>query len=163
MKGGLPIPIGPIGVLYSANLTPDRETGIGRYPDGQLFRLLRHNVKPNGHASLAPLMPFANMADNDLVAIVSYLRAQPPVRNEVPPAQWTLFGKAIVALVRPAAFQPVLGGSPPASAPEQAATHEESILPTRLPTAWPVIHRSTRPRESSPVRHSPAMRRVSRR
>jgi mono/diheme cytochrome c family protein len=117
MKGGLPIRIGPIGVLYSANLTPDRETGIGRYTDGQLFRLLRHNVKPNGQASLAPLMPFANMADNDLIAVVSYLRA-------LPPARWTLFGKAIVALVRPAAFQPVLGQSPPASAPEQAATVE---------------------------------------
>ena len=48
--------------------------------------MLRHNVKPDGRASLAPLMPFANMADEDLVAVVSYLRAGDPVRNEVAPA-----------------------------------------------------------------------------
>lgn len=124
MRGGFELPIGPIAVLYSANLTPDPETGIGRYTDGQLFRLLRHNVKPDGRPSLAPMMPFANMADDDLVAIVSYLRTQESIRNEVPAPHWTLMGKAIAALVRPAAFQPVLGHSPPAEAPPQAATVE---------------------------------------
>jgi mono/diheme cytochrome c family protein len=124
MKGGMPLPIGPIAVFYTANLTPDPETGIGRYTDGQLFRLLRHNVKPNGRASLAPLMPFADMADDDLVAIVSYMRSEKPVRNEVPSSRWTLLGKAIAAFVRPAAFQPVLGHTPPALAPRQEATVE---------------------------------------
>jgi mono/diheme cytochrome c family protein len=124
MTGGMPFPIGPLGVLYTANLTPDRDTGLGRYSDGQLFRLLRHNVKPDGRASLAPVMPFANMADDDLVAIVSYLRVQKPVRREVPLARWTLFGKAIAAVIRPAAFRPVLGQSPPSAAPAQAATVE---------------------------------------
>ena len=47
-------------------------------------------------------MPFANMADEDLVAIVSYLRTGEPVRNEVPAARWTPTGKAISALMRPA-------------------------------------------------------------
>lgn len=124
LRGGLEFPIGPIVVFYTANLTPDRETGIGRYTDGQLFRLLRHNVKPDGRASLAPLMPFANMADEDLVAIVSYLRAGEPVRNEVPAAEWKLTGKAIAALLRPAALQPVVGHSPPGSAPAPAPTIE---------------------------------------
>jgi mono/diheme cytochrome c family protein len=110
--------------LYSVNLTPDAETGIARYTDGQIFRLLRHNVRPNGRASLAPLMPFANMADGDLIAIVSYLRAQEPVRNEVPASRWTLMGKAIAALIRPAAFQPVLGHTPPTTAPAAEATIE---------------------------------------
>ena len=124
MKGGLDFPIGPIGVLYTANLTPDPETGIGRYSDGEVFRLLRHNVKPDGRASIAPLMPFANMADDDLVAIVSYLRSTSPVRNEVPAARWYLFGKTIAALLRPAAIRPVVGHSPPATAPPQEATVE---------------------------------------
>ena len=124
LRGGLEFPIGPIAVFHTANLTPDSETGIGRYTDGQLFRMLRHNVKTDGRASLAPLMPFANMADEDLVAIVSYLRTGEPVRNEVPAARWTLMGKAISALMRPAAFQPVLDHSPPASAPPQEATIE---------------------------------------
>ena len=124
LRGGLEFPIGPIVVYPTANLTQDRETGIARYTDGQLFRMLRHNVKPDGRASLAPLMPFANMADDDLVAIVSYLRASEAVRNEVPAAQWKPMGKAIAALLRPAAIQPVVGHSPPATAPAAAATIE---------------------------------------
>lgn len=124
MRGGLEIPIGPIAVLYSANLTPDPETGIGRYTDGQIFRLLRHNVKPNGRATLAPMMPFAHMADEDLVAIVSYLRSQEPVRNEVPAPRWSLMGKTIASLFRPPAFGPILGHSPPATAPPQEPTVE---------------------------------------
>jgi len=94
--------------MYSKNLTSDEETGIGRYTDAELFRFLRHNLRPNHLPSLAPLMPFANMADDDLIAIVSYLRSLKPVRNKVPEAEWTLMGKSIAALVRPAAFQPVL-------------------------------------------------------
>jgi len=124
LRGGLEFPIGPIVVYHTANLTQDRETGIARYTDGQLFRMLRHNVKPDGRASLAPLMPFANMADDDLVAIVSYLRASEAVHNEVPAAQWKPMGKAIAALLRPAAIQPVVGHSPPATAPAAAATIE---------------------------------------
>ena len=111
-------------VLYTANLTPDPATGIGRYSDGQILRLLRHNVKPDGRASVAPLMPFANMADDDLVAIVSYLRSSAPVRNEVPAAQWRLFGKAIAALVRPAVIRPIVNHSPPKVAPAQEPTVE---------------------------------------
>jgi mono/diheme cytochrome c family protein len=122
LRGGLEFPIGPIVVYHTANLTPDRDTGIARYTDGELFRMLRHNVKPDGRASLAPLMPFANMADNDLVAIVSYLRSGDAVRNEVPGAQWKPMGKAIVALLRPAALQPIVGHSPPATAPAAEAT-----------------------------------------
>lgn len=127
MKGGLAFPLGPIGVFYTANLTPDADTGIGRYPDSELFRLLRHNVKPNGRASIAPLMPFTNMADDDLVAIVSYLRSNAAVRNEVPAPRWFLFGKAIAALVRPAAIRPAVGHSPPESAPPQEPTVERGF------------------------------------
>ena len=124
MRGGLEFPLGPIAVLYTANLTPDPDTGIGRNSDGEIFRLLRHNVKPDGRASIAPLMPFANMADDDLVAVVSYLRSNSPVRNEVPAPRWRLFGKTIAALVRPAAIRPVVGHSPPRLAPPQEPTVE---------------------------------------
>lgn len=124
MRGGLEFPVGPIAVLYPANLTPDAETGIGGYADGDLFRMLRHNVKSDGRPSIAPLMPFAQMADDDLVAIVSYLRASEPARHDVPPARWTLLGKVVAATLRPAVFAPVTGHSPPASAPPQAPTVE---------------------------------------
>jgi mono/diheme cytochrome c family protein len=124
LSGGWEWQIGPLTVLYSANLTPDPDTGIGRYEDRELFRMLRHNVKPNGRASLAELMPFANMADDDLVAIVSYLRSSEPQVNAVPEPRWTFVGKMIMAIRRPPIFEPVLGQSPPSTAPPELATVE---------------------------------------
>lgn len=122
MKGGLEFPLGPVGTLSMANLTPDAETGIGRYTDRQLFRLLRHGVKPDGTATLWPLMPFQHMADDDLVAIVSYLRTLEPVYNPVPGPRYTMMGKAVRAVTPP--FRPILGHTAPAIAPAEAPTAE---------------------------------------
>src|SRR5262249_42780571 len=88
--GGLALAMGPLGVVYSKNLTPDPETGIGPYTDGELARMMRWSVRRDGRASIEPLMPFGNMSEDDLTAIISYLRAQPPVRHDVPKNQWTL-------------------------------------------------------------------------
>ena len=52
LTGGFQFALGPLGTLYSKNLTPDPETGIGRYTDGQVARMLRHNVRPDGRASI---------------------------------------------------------------------------------------------------------------
>jgi len=120
LSGGDRFPIGPLGILYSKNLTPDRETGIGRYTDPQIARMLRHGVRPNGEASIPLLMPFGNMSDEDIVAIISYLRAQPPVRNEIPENEWTLLGKVMRTFV--AAARPNLDVHPPRTAPAQEAT-----------------------------------------
>lgn len=62
----------PFGTMYSRNLTPDPETGIGRYSDGQLARMLRHNVRPDGRAAV-PVMEFQNMSDEDVAAVIAYL------------------------------------------------------------------------------------------
>lgn len=122
MTGGMPFIGAPLGDIRPANLTPDSATGIGRYSDRQLARMLRHNIKPNGTTSIAPLMPFSMMSDDDVVAVISYLRSQPAVRNEVPPATYTAFGKAIRAVAP--AFKPVLNATPAATAPAQAPTKE---------------------------------------
>lgn len=122
LKGGVEFPIGPLGMVYPANLTPDAETGIGRYSDGEIFRMMRHAVKPDGTGTLSVMMPFWNMADEDLVAIVSYLRSCEPVYNKVPEAKWTFLGK----FVRTSApiFKPVNEPSPPVKAPPMAPTIE---------------------------------------
>ena len=65
----IPFPLGPLGTLYSKNLTPDPQTGLGRYSDPQIARMLRHGVRPNGLASIPPLMPYGDMSDDDIVAI----------------------------------------------------------------------------------------------
>lgn len=122
LKGGVSFPLGPIGILSPANLTPDPTTGLGRYSDEQVFRMMRHAIKPNGTATLSVLMPFYNMADDDLVAVVSYLRSMQPVKNEVQPPQYTFMGKVVRAIAP--TFKPVLKTEAPANAPEMAPTVE---------------------------------------
>ena len=122
LVGGIEFKAPPLGAIYSKNLTPDPETGIGRYTDGQLARMMRYSVRPNGRASVQPLMPFENMSDEDVVAILSYLRAQPPVRHEVPENQWTLIGKVIKSFA--GTFKPRSEIHPPAAAPAEAPTAE---------------------------------------
>jgi mono/diheme cytochrome c family protein len=86
----------PIGVFPSPNLTPDPETGIGRRTDAELSRLLRHNVRHDGRAAL-PAMNFQDLSREDLVALISFLRSQPPVRRAFPDRQVNLLGKAVFA------------------------------------------------------------------
>ena len=124
LSGGCAFPAAPLGVVHSANLTPDPETGIGRYSDGQIARMLRYSVKPNGRASIRPMMPYGDMSDEDVVAILSFLRAQPPVRNVVSNAEWTLVGKVIKSLAP--TFKPRTDAEihPPKVSPPQQITRE---------------------------------------
>lgn len=110
----------PLGVLRTPNLTPDAETGIGRLTDGQIARMLRHNVKASGQASI-PLMEFQDMSDDDVAAIIAYLRSVPGVRNPVPPSSYNMLGKGVMAmLVKPT----MPNGTPPVQSPAEAATVE---------------------------------------
>jgi mono/diheme cytochrome c family protein len=103
----------PLGTFRSPNITPDSATGIGTRTDAQLVRMLRYGVRHDGRAAL-PFMPFHNMSDEDLVAVISFLRSQPPVRNVVQPHEPSLLGKAMLALVvRPSGPD----GTPPATSP----------------------------------------------
>lgn len=91
----------PIASIYSKNITPDAETGIGRYTDQEIARALRYGVAPDGRAYF-DFMPFHNTSDEDLTAIISYLRSQPAVRNEVPENSFNLIGKTVKAfLIKP--------------------------------------------------------------
>jgi len=122
LKGGLKFPMGPLGSMYTRNLTPDQATGIGRYSDEQLFRMMRHGIRPDGLASMPVLMPFWKMADDDLVAVVSYLRSLAPVENNVSANEWTFMGKAVRSLT--ATFEPIKDPAAPAVAPAMAPTVE---------------------------------------
>ena len=122
LQGGTRFAAPPLGAIYSKNLTPDKETGIGRYTDGQIARMMRYNVRPDGRSSVGPMMPFHNMSDEDMIAIISFLRAQPPVRNEVPENEWTVAGKVIKSLS--STFKPRTNVNPPKRAPEEKPTIE---------------------------------------
>jgi mono/diheme cytochrome c family protein len=91
----------PVGKIYSKNITPDLETGIGRFSDAEIARALRYGVHPDGTV-VYDFMPFHNTSDEDLTAIISYLRSQKPVRNEIPKNELNALGKIVKAfLVQP--------------------------------------------------------------
>jgi mono/diheme cytochrome c family protein len=87
----------PIGIVHAPNITPDEETGIGTYTDQELARTLRFGVKRNGQA-LMDFMPFYDLSERDLTAVISFLRSLPPVRNERPAHEWNFMGNAVRAL-----------------------------------------------------------------
>jgi mono/diheme cytochrome c family protein len=74
------------GVVVAPNLTPDRETGLGAWTDGEKIRAIREGVDREGNA-LFPMMPyqgFRNMSDEDVESVVAFLDSLPPVRNPLP-------------------------------------------------------------------------------
>ena len=77
------------GVLYSPNLTPDRETGLGAWSDDDFIRAFRHGVAPDG-SSYYPAFPylyFTKLTRQDLMAIRAYLATLAPFRNTHPAPQ----------------------------------------------------------------------------
>jgi mono/diheme cytochrome c family protein len=76
----------PFGTLYSTNITPDKETGIGNYSDQDFLNAVHRGVRADG-ARLYPAMPFASyayMTDADALAIKAYLFSLPPVHATAP-------------------------------------------------------------------------------
>jgi len=77
----------PFGTLYSTNITPDKETGIGNYSDADFLRAMHEGVAPGGRR-LYPAMPYPSytyMTDADALAIKAYLFSLPAVRSPAPP------------------------------------------------------------------------------
>ena len=74
---------GPWGESVAGNITPDRQTGIGGWTDAQIKTGIAKGVRADG-TKLRPPMAFAyynNITDEDLDAIVAYLRSLKPVKN----------------------------------------------------------------------------------
>lgn len=96
LSGGWEESIPGIGKFRAPNLTPDPETGIGKKTDEELARTIRYGVKSTGHM-LAPFMEFQGMSDEDLTAVISFLRSQEPVTHLVQPSELSFLAKALVA------------------------------------------------------------------
>ena len=78
---------GPWGVSYAANLTPDRNTGLGIWTEGMFVSAIRTGRHMGVSRPILPPMPwpaFRNLTDDDLKAIFAYLRSLPAVHNRVP-------------------------------------------------------------------------------
>lgn len=78
---------GPWGVSFTANLTPDQETGLGRWTEDMFIAALRTGRHEGRGRPILPPMPvryIGQASDEDLRAIFAYLRSIPPIRNRVP-------------------------------------------------------------------------------
>lgn len=85
MAGGLAFET-PFGTIYSTNITPDAETGIGNWTGGEFLDSMRRGVRPDGE-HLYPVFPytaFTKVIDEDIDALFVYLKSIPAVRLEAP-------------------------------------------------------------------------------
>ncbi|APW36153.1 hypothetical protein RD110_02115 [Rhodoferax koreense] len=93
---------------YAPNITPDLQTGIGKWTDAELARAIREGIRPD-KTIIGPPMPVAfyrHLSDRDLAAIIAYLRAQPAVANEVPKSSYRItlppdYGPPVKAVATP--------------------------------------------------------------
>lgn len=112
--GGREIPT-PFGTIYSPNLTPDRDTGIGAWSDDDFYRAMHDGVAPDGtrYYPAFPYPYFTRLTRSDVLAIKAYLATLPAVRNTRRAAElkWPLNHRIVMRgwnllFFRPATFQP---------------------------------------------------------
>jgi mono/diheme cytochrome c family protein len=105
----------PFGGIYSANLTPDLNTGIGRWTEEDFRRAMRFGERPDG-ARYYPAFPyphFTKLIRDDVLAIRAYLNTQSPVDNTPPPSalRWPLNYRVLMRawnylFFKPGIFEP---------------------------------------------------------
>ena len=90
--GGQPLAGGygvntPFGVIYGTNITPDTQTGIGRWSLAAFTRAMREGVSRDGHHLYAafPYTAFTELSDDDINALYAYLMTRTPVSATTPP------------------------------------------------------------------------------
>jgi len=107
----------PIGTFYAPNLTP---THLSSWTDGEIIRAIREGIHKSGRSLLImPARAFRRLSDNDVAAIVAYLRTQPPIEPDTPRPHLNLLGAIMINLApifeaQEPITQPIL--APPAGA-----------------------------------------------
>ncbi len=95
--GGRAFPI-PFGTVYSTNITQDKETGLGNWTDRQVYDAMVKGIRPDG-SRILPVMPYegySGMAQEDLKALIAYLRTLKPVKKPTPPLNtWAPFARSL--------------------------------------------------------------------
>jgi mono/diheme cytochrome c family protein len=102
------------GRIVASNLTPDPDTGAGRWTDDQFARGIREGIGHDGRA-LFPIMPyghFQKMSDEDVASVVVYLRSLPSVRNPLPTTEMVFPVKYLIRNAPEPITVPVIDGLP---------------------------------------------------
>ena len=90
-------PFPPLGTLYAPNLTPSGN--ITDWTDGEVIRAIREGVHKNGRSLLImPAVTYRNLSDDDVQALVAYLRSQPATGGLTPSTQFNLLGALFLNL-----------------------------------------------------------------
>lgn len=90
-------PFPPLGTLYGPNLTPSGD--ITDWTDGEVIRAIREGVHKNGRSLLImPAETYRNLSDDDVQALVAYLRSQPGIGGPTPTNQFNLLGALFLNL-----------------------------------------------------------------
>jgi mono/diheme cytochrome c family protein len=90
MAGGTEFDDPDLGHVVAPNITPDPETGIGRWSKAQIVTAIRNGVRPDG-TIIGPPMPFSayeDLSDRDVAAIAAYLRSIKPIRHAAAKSQY---------------------------------------------------------------------------
>lgn len=106
------------GVAYAPNITPDPETGLGKWSDGDIIKAIREGKRPDG-TTIGPPMPivlYRGMSDADVQAVVAYMRATPPVVNKVEKSEYKIplppdYGPPITGVSAPPSTDKVAYGA----------------------------------------------------
>ncbi len=81
--GGNPISTADGSKIISRNLTPDEETGIGKWTEEQFINAVKFGIHPNGPALRQPMMPFVQLTESELKAMWAYMKTVPEISNKV--------------------------------------------------------------------------------
>jgi mono/diheme cytochrome c family protein len=94
--------------IVGTNITPDPETGIGKWSEAEIVTALRDGKRPDGTLirSPMPIPVYRQLSDNDAAAIAVYLKSLKPVRNKVGEAHYTVplppsYGAPVVHVAEP--------------------------------------------------------------
>jgi len=97
----------PLGTVYSSNLTSEKETGLGSWTDQQIIDAITKGLRKDG-SKILPVMPYANysgMAQDDLKALIAYLRSLKPIKKPTPELKTSIpFARSVGASAWNAAF-----------------------------------------------------------
>jgi mono/diheme cytochrome c family protein len=127
LSGGRVFDLGPLGRVVAPNITSDSITGIGALSDDTLVRSLRYGISRRGRP-LVPIMSFADLSDDDLRAVLSFLRTLPSVARTARQTQLSWLGTlAVNVVLHPARpMRPV----PPRVMPERSAEYGRYLAHT---------------------------------
>lgn len=112
-------PVPGVGTIYAPNLTPSGN--IKDWTDGEVIRAIREGVHRDGRSLvIMPSDVFRNLSDEDVQALVAYLRSQPPTGGPTPDNQLNLLGALFINLPGLQTVQPPVGrvSAPPPGTPE---------------------------------------------